>query len=157
MNIPTAVRPFWDAFQTEIGFDASERFYEAFHFADNENHANELAQLVLSGTKRATASLLWTYEASNKPLPKAGDLSVVTDWQSNPLCVIESTEVAVTPYDEVTERFAATEGEGDKTLRFWREVHWLYFGRECQRLGKEPSQKMPVVCEEFRVLYVPST
>ena len=153
MKIPTAVRPFWDEFQSTLEYDASERFYEAFHFDDNEQDANVLARLVLAGTKRATAGLQWSFEAENKPLPKSGDFSIVTNWQSEPQCVIETIHVEVVPFEAVTERFAATEGEGDKTLRFWREVHWSYFGRECQRIGREPGMRMPVVCEEFRVVY----
>lgn len=31
--------------------------------------------------------------------------------------------------------------------------HWRYFSRECQRLGKEPTLQMPVVCEQFKILY----
>ena len=69
------------------------------------------------------------------------------------MCIIETTGVEIVPFNDVTERFAATEGEGDKTLRYWREVHWLYFGRECKRIGKGASLQMPVVCEEFSVTY----
>ncbi len=157
MNIPVDIRSFWDEFQGAMGYDASERFYEAFHFDDNERDANELARLVLAGTKRATAGLLWSFEAVNKPLPKRGVFSVVTNWHSEPQCVIETTNVAVVPFEEVTECFAAREGEGDKTLRHWREVHWSYFCRECERIGKEPNLRMPVVCEEFSLVYLPTT
>ncbi len=153
MEIPSHIRLFWDAFQATVDYDATERFYEAFHFDDNEKHANLLADLVLSGTKRATAGLLWTYESAQKKPPESGALSVVTNWRSEPLCVIESTRVAIVPFNEVTERFAATEGEGDKSLKQWREVHWAYFSRECKRIGKVPNESMPVICEEFDVLY----
>jgi uncharacterized protein YhfF len=61
--------------------------------------------------------------------------------------------VTTVPFEAVTESFAAAEGEGDKSLRYWRKAHWSYFSRECQRLGKEPSCRMPVVCERFEVIY----
>jgi uncharacterized protein YhfF len=151
--IPAAIRSFWEAFQATVEFDALPRFYEAFHFDDNERTANKLARLVILGTKRATASLLWSFEARNKPPPKPGDLSVVTNWQTDPLCIIETRMVTIVPFEAVTESFAAAEGEGDKSLRYWRKAHWSYFSRECQRLGKEPSCRMPVVCERFEVIY----
>lgn len=157
MTIPQTVRSFWDGFEAAVGFEASSRFYEAFHFDDNERSANELAHLVLAGTKRATAGLLWSFDAANLLLPKTGDLSVVTNWQDQPLCVIETVAVDVVPFDDVTETFAATEGEGDKTLRYWREAHWAFFGRECQRIGKAPSIRMPVVCERFNCIYLAPT
>ena len=84
MNVPKSVRPFWDTFQSSIAYDASPLFYEAFHFDDNEPTANALAALVLSGQRRATASLLWTNELTNKPLPKVGVLSAVTDCERCP-------------------------------------------------------------------------
>ena len=153
MDIPQAIGLFWQRYQATLQFDASPRFYEAFHFDDNERSANELAELVIAGTKRATAALLWSYDAANKKLPKPGDLSVVTDWQGKPMCIIETNVVTVAPFEEVPENFATAEGEGDKSLRYWREAHWAYFGRECQRIGKEPSLRMPVVCERFAVIY----
>ena len=151
--IPSHIRPFWKKFEEAISRDASSRFYEAFHCDDNEVDANELGDLILQGAKRAGASLLWFYDANNKPIPKVEDLSVVTNWQKEPLCVIETTQVDIVPYEEVDEAFAAAEGEGDGSLRYWREVHWLYFSRECERLGKEPSLSMPVICERFRLIF----
>ena len=153
IGIPASVREFWKSFETAAGADLSHRFGEAFHFDDNEPSANELAALVLAETKRATASLLWSYEGTNRIRPKPLDLSVVTNWSGAPLCVIETTAVDVVPYDRVSEEFAATEGEGDGSLRFWREAHWRYFGRECARIGRKPDLQMPVVCERFRVVY----
>ncbi len=153
MEVPQTIQPFWDKFQASIAYDASPPFYEAFHFDDDERTANALGALVLSGQKRATAGLLWTNELTNKPLPNIGALSVVTDWRGPPLCVIQSTHVEIILFDSVSDSFAATEGEGDKTLRYWRQVHWRYFSRECQRIGREPNQQMPVVCEQFKVVY----
>ena len=153
MDIPDGVRAFWSRFQASLSHDASSLFYEVFHFCDNEQDANALAALVLSRQKRATAGLLWTHESSNEPLPTIGALSVVTDWQGTPVCVIETTQVEVVPFDRVSSEFAAIEGEGDGSLSYWRDAHWRYFGRECQRIGKEPSLQMFVVCEQFRVVY----
>jgi uncharacterized protein YhfF len=155
VNVPTDVQLFWDKFQASISYDASPLFYEAFHFDDNESSANALAALVLSGQKRATAGLLWANERTQRRLPSVGYLSVVTDWQGAPLCIIETTHIEVVPFDSVSDGFAALEGEGDKTLRYWRDAHWQFFSRECQRIGREPDLQMPVLCEQFKVVYPP--
>jgi uncharacterized protein YhfF len=143
------------SFQASISYDASPLFYEAFHFDDNESSANALAALVLSGQKRATAGLLWANERTQRRLPSVGYLSVVTDWQGAPLCIIETTHIEVVPFDSVSDGFAALEGEGDKTLRYWRDAHWQFFSRECRRIGREPDLQMPVLCEQFKVVYPP--
>ena len=153
VRIPGHIVPFWQLFARSQPEDPTSRFFEAFHFDDNESSANELAQLVLAGKKRATAGLAWAFEAASAPLPKAGDLSVVTDWAKKPLCVIETLRVDIVAYDEVSEEFAATEGEGDGSLQYWRQVHWASFERRCRRLGRAPELKMPVACERFKVIF----
>jgi len=153
VELPEAVRPFWEAFVATAGAEAVSRLYEVFHFDDHEESANELADLVLSGDKRATAGLVWVFEAKQRPIPKPRDLSVVTRWDGRPVCVIETTRVEIHPYDEVDDAFAAAEGEGDGSLRYWRDAHWRFFSRECQRIGRTPDMKMPVVCERFDVVH----
>lgn len=153
MSIPPHIAAFWQAFAATQATDPTPRFFEAFHFDDNQPSADALAALVLAGRKRATAGLVWAFEQARMPLPRVGDLSVVTDWAKAPLCVIETRRVDIVPYEAVTEEFAATEGEGDGSLRYWREAHWAYFGRECERLGLTRSPAMPVVCERFEVVF----
>jgi uncharacterized protein YhfF len=152
-QVPRTIAEFWRSFCTVAGSDKTPRFYEAFHFDDNEPSANDLAELVLSGTKRATAGLLWAFEHTDKKPPAAGALSIVTYWNGTPVCIIETQSVEVVPFEEVTAEFASTEGEGDGSLEYWRRVHWASFSRECSRLGRQPSLAMPVICERFQVVY----
>jgi uncharacterized protein YhfF len=153
MTIPSALASFWGRFEVSYGQPSSSRFYEAFHFDDNEPSANHLAELVLSGRKRATAGLVCSFEAGERALPEMHDLSIVTTWSGTPLCVIETTQVAIVRFQDVTAEFAAAEGEGDGSLEYWRRVHWEYFGRECARIGRFPDGTMPVLCEQFEVVY----
>lgn len=157
MPIPPHLAPFWNDFAKSTGRADEERFYEACIFGDSEELANELAALVLRGTKRATAGAVWSYEVEGKRLPQPGDLSIVTDWSGRPLCIIETQSVEVIPFQEVTAEFAATEGEGDGSLSFWQEAHRAYFTRECARASREFSENMLVACERFAVIYCPGT
>ena len=64
------VEELWAAFcAVRPDLAAPETKYEAWHFCDNQADADALVELVLSGTKRATASALWSYEAEDDPLP----------------------------------------------------------------------------------------
>lgn len=156
MNVPEHIQPFWTEFLIKTGREHNAPLYDVFHFDDNASDANELAELVLRGKKAATASLLWQYETGGKRAPQTGDLSVVTDWQTSPLCVIETSGVEVQAFEDVDDEFAAAEGEGDLSLEYWRRVHWAYFGRVCEQLAQDRSPTMPVVCERFRVVFVSS-
>ena len=145
MSLPPHLVPFWSDYAKTTSAAIEERFYEAFSFGDSEELANDLAALVLRGTKRATAGALWSYEAEGKRLPR------------QPLCVIETLSVEVVPFNEVTADFAATEGEGDGSLSFWRGAHRAYFTRECVSVGREFLENMLISCERFAVVYRPST
>jgi uncharacterized protein YhfF len=152
VQIPAHVAPYWAAFLTATGRPPATPFYEAFAFGDSDALATSLADLVLRGTKTGTATLTWENEVDGKS-PSTGDLSVVTTWQGRPLCVIETTGSEVHAFEDVGAGFAAAEGEGDRSLEFWRRAHWNYFGRVCARLGRERSPRMPVICERFRVVF----
>ncbi|RCW63636.1 ASCH domain-containing protein [Pseudorhodoferax soli] len=153
MQIPPNIQSFWKRFEANAGTTMHERFYEAFHFDNNEVGAASLAELVLEGRKRATASLDWIFDATGRARPRSGHLSVVTDWRGNPLCVIQTLEVSVVQFAEVGLDFAAEEGEGDGSLKHWRDCHWLYFSAECKRIGRVPDLAMPVLCERFELSY----
>ena len=127
--------------------------YEVWHFCDNEESANQLVQLVLQGIKTATCGLVWSYEAESEKLPEKGDLSIITDWKGRPLCIIETIQADIKVFNEVDVRQAFEEGEGDRSLDYWRKVHWDVFSRECAALGKEPGEDMRLLCERFRILF----
>jgi len=155
MPIPAHLSAFWHDFAAANGGADEGRYYESFFFGDSEAMAKELADLVLRGRKRATAGALWAYQAEGQRLPQPGDLSIVTDWSGQPLCVIETESVEVVPFRDVTAEFAATEGEGDGSLVFWRQAHKEFFSRECAAAGMEFTESMQVVCECFAMRYRP--
>ena len=70
-----------------------------------------------------------------------------------PVCVIQTTQVEVMAFNQVNAGWAYAEGEGDRSLEYWREGHWRFFSRSCERIGRTPSETMPVVCERFKVVF----
>ncbi|KGN33802.1 hypothetical protein N802_08320 [Knoellia sinensis KCTC 19936] len=124
----------------------------AWSFGATPEHADELLDLVLAGTKTATSGALWDYEAEDEPLPEVGTLSIVLDASGTPRALLETTDVQVVPFDEVDEEFARLEGEGDLSLAHWRRVHEEFF-TEVADHDRGFAQDMPVVCEQFRVVY----
>jgi histidinol-phosphate aminotransferase len=125
---------------------------EAWAFGATPEQADELLDLVLAGTKTATASSLWDYEAESEPLPTVGEYSIVLDGRGAARAVIQTTDVDVVPFDEVTAAHAHAEGEGDLSLTFWRESH-EQFWRAHSTDSRGFAVTMPVVCERFRLVY----
>ena len=120
------------------------RSLRSFAFGDSPGLADELLELVLKGVKTATCS---TEDEPNTSTP--GERWIVLDGRGMPRCVIETTEVTYRRYNEVDATFAHDEGEGDRSLTYWRKAHREYFGR----LGKF-SEDMMLMCERFRLVEV---
>ena len=155
MSEESALRDYWRSYLDSLRSISSSRDleYTAWAFGNTSEMADDLGDLVKQGVKIATASLAWAYETEDEPFPEAGDISIILDGRGDPMCIIETTDVEVIAFNEVGEKHAFEEGEGDLSLNYWREVHWRFFAEECQSIGREPVEDMPVVCERFRLIY----
>ena len=147
-----SVSRMWDEYHRSIG-QAPPAEPVTEYFCDNQKDADELAELVDQGTKKATASSLWTLEKTDTPVRRVGDVFVVTDWAGEAVCVVKITAVTIKPYAEITKDEARREGEGDKSLAYWRWMHEGYFERDLARFGLEFDESMPVVFEDFERVY----
>lgn len=138
----------WTAFTDATGVEAS---YQTFCFGHEETPelSDELARLVRDGSKRATAGLAAEYEADGEPRPEVDDYFVVTDSVGRAQAIIRTIWVADTRFGDVDERFAADEGEGDRTLAWWRDAHRRYF----ENAGYSIDEDSVMVLERFEKLW----
>lgn len=137
----------WDLFSAKENI-ASD--YEAWAFG---GAPDKLANLTLNGIKTATASAYPLYELEGEALPKAGEYSVILDSQEEAVCVIQTMKVDIVPYEEVSAAHAYKEGEGDRSLAYWRQVHEEFFTDCMREAGLSFTPEMHVVCEEFLRVY----
>jgi uncharacterized protein YhfF len=126
---------------------------DAFGFGGEGEIADELAALVLAGKKRATASLPVEYTSLNEPLPKVGDLSIILNGKGDPVAIVERISVEAVPFQAVSAEFAAYEGEGDGSLKYWREAHTWYFSSVFARLGGKLEESTTVLCQRFQLVW----
>ncbi|MCR4632782.1 MAG: ASCH domain-containing protein [Erysipelotrichaceae bacterium] len=124
--------------------------YEAWSFGEVPD---KLAGLVVSGVKTATCSAFDLYRINNEPLPKAGDHSVILDSKGEAVCIIKTVRTYVTGFDKVSADHAFKEGEGDRSLEYWRRVHEDFLRNELALVNKRFDKDTKVVCEEFEVVY----
>ena len=115
---------------------------DSFSFGDSPALADELASLVLVGTKTATC---WAAVGGLKT--EVGKRWIVLSGDGSPLVIIQTVELTQRRFDEVDAAFAYDEGEGDRTLEYWRRAHRRYF----TRLGQF-AEDMMLWCERFRVV-----
>jgi uncharacterized protein YhfF len=154
--VRAAADVFWQAYLQMLPESEQDRtYFEAFQFGAGRAMADQLAHLVLDGIKTATSDLVWHIEAQGKPQWRAGDEHVVLDGNWRPVCVIRTTELDVVRFKDVDARFAYDYGEGDRTLEWWRRHVFAWYANQCQEIGREPSQDMPLLCERFELVFAP--
>ncbi|WP_018157345.1 ASCH domain-containing protein [Demetria terragena] len=161
-ELPDPVAQFWERARIKakanpapgyLGVTAADTVPpEAWAFGATSGQADSLLQLVLDGTKTATASALWDYEIADEALPAPGDLSIILDSAGVPYALIKTTKVDTVAFDQVDEEHAYLEGEDDRTLASWREIHQQFFTEHAGH-GRPFSEDMPVVLERFSLVY----
>ena len=112
---------------------------ETWQFGTNND---ELVELVLEGKKTATTCL------NNTKVPKIGEKSILTFENEKKACVVETKQVIITKFKDVTPEMAYLEGEGDRTLDYYRKVHTDYF----KTINPEFNDDTEVIFEVFEVV-----
>ena len=141
---------FWNEFSVKTNCCPDKKYVDVFSFDLDKVSADILLGLVLSGKKRATASSLFSFKEDN--IPQVGDFNILTDGDGNPHCIIRTTQVTIRPFKDITVDMTIREGENE-TVEEWRNDHRYFFIEEGKMLGYEFSEDMPVVFEDFEVLY----
>lgn len=139
------IKKYWKSFCKKHDIDESTP-YSAWSFADGLE--DELAELVNKGIKTATTSAYELYEDVNS-LPKVGEYNIILNSKNIPICVTETKEVFILPYNEISPAYARLEGEGDCSYSYWKKTHDDFFKREYKKMGKTFYEQAPMVCEIF--------
>jgi len=148
-----SARNLWGDFldkHTEFAFAKAP---EVGYFGDNEKDANTLAELVVKEIKRATSHSLLGMQLREEPMPKIGDFFVVTDWKGTAKCIVRITSVKMVPYFSIHAEHARIEGEGDKSLAYWKKAHWDYYTRELAEFKRRPLESMIIVFVRFEKVF----
>jgi uncharacterized protein YhfF len=90
---------------------------ESFSFGDSAELANELLELVLMCEKTATC---WAASEGDKGAA-VGKRWITKDAQGRPSVILETVELARRRFGDVDAAFAHDEGEGDRSLEYWRK------------------------------------
>ena len=148
-----SARNMWGDYLDKHLEDAFVDAPKTIHFYDNEQEANECANLVVKGIKRTATPALLQLQFNNEILPKIGDFLVITDWSKTAKCIVKITKVKLKPFFSIDQEYAQNSGEGDKSLSYWKKAHWEYYTRELEKFNRKPTESMIVVCQEFEKVY----
>ena len=125
----------------------------AEHFCADEWNANTCASLINTGIKTASCSLRAGYAIEQEPEPVVGQLTVVLDWQQQPVCIIKVIRIEYCQFKDVTPEFAALEGEGDRSYASWRSSHQAFFSQDAYELGISFDEDSELILEYFTKVF----
>ena len=148
------IEPFWLAYQRANGIKVEG--FSASALGDTQALADELAELVLAGIKRAHATLHRDFQKDLDPLPQIGDHLVVLDGAGQPRAIVRCTHVELRHFNEIDDAFAFDAGEGDLTLRWWLTAHRQDFAERAEREGFEVDERVELVLESFERVWPPA-
>ena len=151
MNVSKEITDYWNRFKKEN--QITSQFVNAWSFGDSPELADELLGLVLAGKKIGTATLVIELEREGDKMPEVGDYNIILDGKGKPSAIIRTTSVQIKPFNQVEEVYAYSEGEDDRTLESWKREHWKYWTRKSQKLGFTMKENLPVICENFELVY----
>jgi len=144
---------YWKEFQENNSEYTNVEQPQSFFFCDNKREADECADLVVQKIKQATSPSVWWFKKNNEPFPKIGDIAIVTNWDGEPKAIIRTIKVEIVKFKDITPEYAQIEGEGDKTLDYWKKAHWDYYTNEMKEFNEYPSKEMEIVCEYFETIW----
>lgn len=144
----------WNQFKRKADISHDDD-YDVWAFGDSPEMADDLLTHVLSGEKIGTSSLylLYELELEQENFPKVGNYSVILDGNNEARAIICTKIVDILPYANISEVHGYFEGEGDRTLAYWRSVHQPFFEKELNKYELSFSEDMLIVYELFEVVF----
>lgn len=152
------IEPFWLAYQRACsvkvpGFSASA-------LGHTRMLADTLAELVLSGVKRAQATLLRDFEAevaadegTDTSLPQPGDHLVVLDGEGRPRAIVRTTHVEKRLFNQIDDAFAFESGEGDLSLRWWLTAYRQDYAERAEAECFAIDERLELLLEYFELVW----
>lgn len=145
------IEALWLAYQRARGVKVEG--FSASALGHTRELADTLAALVVSGVKRAHATLLRDFEKDLEPLPQVGEHLVVLDGDGRACAIIRNTQVEKRLFNQIDDAFAFEAGEGDLTLRWWLTAHRQDYSERGEAEGFAVDEKLPLVLEFFELVW----
>lgn len=144
----------WHKFCSEMKIEETTP-YEVWSFGGEADAADALLELVLQGRKFGTASAYDEYVAEDAldELPQIGDYSVIMKSNKEAACIVRNYDVYIRAFESVPPFHAYAEGEADRSLTGWKEIHTKFFVPRLEAINKPLNEKSLIVCEKFTLEY----
>ena len=143
---------YWNSYLRTLEDRPSNPVVEA-SISGNDEIADELLDLYLSGKKTAGSGLVKDYELAGDPLPKVGNYWIILNSSKEPKCIVKTIRVELYQFDQVPLEVAVAEGEGDLSLEQWKKAHIDFFTPFLKEWGILDLDKEILVTEFYELVH----
>lgn len=152
MKWPDQIKKYWQNYLS-CAVDVPQNPKVEFSIAGNDEIADQLLDLYLSGKKRAGSSLLKGYQYSDFSIPEIGNYWIILNGQKEPKCIAKTIQIETYQFDQVPEKVAIAEGEGDLSLDYWRKAHINFFTPFLKNWKINDLEKEQIIVEYYEVVF----
>lgn len=153
-EIDRSVYDIWNDYTKSNPDFKNNKIPESWYFHNNEEDANRLAELTVTGKKKAASGLYVWYKEANASLPKIGTKHIITDFDGKAQAIIEIKKVDTIPFNQISTEYAEMDmGTTIDPLKKWKKAHWDFFTSVMKGSGEKPTEEMLIVCERFETIW----
>lgn len=121
-----------------------------FKFGVEPKEIDNLAEMVASGTKTATSSLLEYYAAGKKTFSRLGEYISIQNSDNKEIAIVRIIKMEIVKFKDISETFAMEEGDGN--LQNWTQIHRPYYSKLLSDIGSTLTDDTELVCEWFALV-----
>lgn len=125
----------------------NKKYLQRWKFAGDKNSCNELFNLVKKGIKTATS-----YLYLNDSDLFQEEYSILINYDDTEEILLKTTKIYKEKFINITKEHAYKEGEGDRSLEYWKRVHKKFFSKELSNKNIEFNEEIEIICEEFEII-----
>lgn len=118
-------------------------------FGGTPQEQKYLSNLVLTGMKTATSSLVELQELGKISPTNIGDMWSILDDKDSPVCKVKVIDVQLIPFGEIDTDFAIL--EGDETYENWHEIHFTYYSSLLSQFNRKLTNNTLLECVYFEI------
>jgi len=153
-GIDRSVYEMWHSFTESNPEFKDNEMPESWFFHNNEKDANRLAELIVTGKKKAGSGLYLWYEEADADLPITGTKHIITDFAGKARAIIEIRNVDTIPFNQISKDYAEMDmGTEIEALKKWKKAHWDFFASAMKESEAKPTEDMLIVCEQFETIW----
>jgi len=153
-GIDQSIPEMWNDFIQKNPEFKNDEIPESDFFHNNEADANRLAELTLTGKKRASSGLYSLYQQYNVDLPTVGAKQIVTDFNGKAKAIIENVSVNTIPFNKISKEYAELDmGTDIEPIEKWKKAHWDFFESFLKENGEKPTEEMLIVAVKFKKIW----